>query len=84
MDLDPNENIYVSDLKNLVDGYIHQSRFKEYHRLVKNLGLTDEERGVFLEYFLMPDTLNFEFASRSDKDHLTQIVFKYFRLKYEM
>jgi hypothetical protein len=85
MDLDPDKNIYVRRLKEVIEDCMNKPcGYNHYQRLVDGLELNENEEIVLNEYFLMPDKLNFDFASADEITHLKQVVFKYFRVDLEL
>ena len=80
MNLDPNENKYVAKLKDVMEEYLVSFGGKTlYEDFVKTLKLTDPEEEVLKKHFFNPFDLDPSQFTKTDKTHLKELIFKYYR-----
>jgi hypothetical protein len=80
MNLDPNENKYVAKLKDVMGEYLVSFGGKTlYQDFVKRLKLTDPEEEVLKKHFFNPLDLDYSQFTKTDKTHLKELIFKYYR-----
>ena len=83
MDLNPDNNIYVGKLKELIDSYQDPHLIAGLNEIVDALDLTSEEILVLDKYFVTPKDLNLSSVTDIEKGHLESLIFKYCRLELE-
>ncbi|MBT6774247.1 hypothetical protein HOA91_02650 [Candidatus Woesearchaeota archaeon] len=80
MNLDPNENKYVARLKDVMEEYLVSFGGRNlYEDFVKRLKLTDSEEEVLKKHFFNPLDLDYSQFTKTDKTHLKELIFKYYR-----
>ena len=80
MNLDPNENKYVARLKDVMEEYLVSFGGRNlYEDFVKTLKLTDPEEEVLKKHFFNPFDLDPSQFTKTDKTHLKELIFKYYR-----
>jgi hypothetical protein len=80
MDLEPEKNIYIGKLKELVNDY-NGVTGGGFYELVDVLSLSPAEISVLSKYFIQPTELDFSSTNEIDEESLQSLLFKYCRLE---
>lgn len=84
MDLNPETNLYVQEIKDIVDCFMDDGfpeGNKRYDVLLIEMGINHEEKPVFEKYFTNTEKLDFSGLSQEERPLLESAIMKYCSLE---